>query len=99
MDDKERESTLEVFRKYTLITHLRNHPAALPPMFIAQAGLDDPLINASIDQFIIEASIKDMNADFVSHPAGQHAFDILDDETSRTIIQKTLRFMQGHLRN
>jgi dipeptidyl aminopeptidase/acylaminoacyl peptidase len=100
MDDKERESTQEVFRKFSLLAYLRDQPAALPPMFIAQAGLDDPSTNASINRFVTEAAFKDVKVDFVRHPAGRHAFDILnDDETTRTILQQTLRFMQDHLRS
>jgi acetyl esterase/lipase len=100
MANKERERTLDIFIKFSLLAHLKNHPDVLPPMFIAQAGLDDPFVNASIDHFIAEAANNDIKVDFVHHPAGQHAFDVLDDdEISRKIIQQTLRFIQEHLRS
>ena len=36
--------------------------------------------------------------EFINHPDGQHAFDIFDDdERSRSIVRRTLAFLQEHL--
>jgi acetyl esterase/lipase len=74
------------------------HAEELAPMFVAKAGLDHPLLNASIDQFIKEASAKNATLEYWTHPGGRHAFDVLDDVArSREIIQRTLEFLKTHL--
>jgi acetyl esterase/lipase len=96
--DEERATTIEYFRKFSLLYHLLDHPAAIPPLFIAQAGLDDPQANQTIDRFVAEASTRCVTVEVARHPSGHHAFDILDDdETSREIIRQTLQFIQAHL--
>ena len=93
-------TTIQLFKKFSLIKPLLDHPSTLPPMFIAQAGLDDPQANSSIDRFVAEASASGAKVEFVRHPTGHHGFDVLDDdETSRMVIKQTLRFMQVHLHN
>ncbi len=69
------------------------------PLLIVRAGQDQtPDLNESIDQFLIEARRLKVPIDFVEYEDGPHAFDILvDTETSRSIIQKTISFMQSHL--
>lgn len=74
------------------------HAEGLAPMFIAKAGLDHPVLNASIDQFVKEASEKNAVLEYMTHPGGRHAFDVLDDVArSREIIQRTLEFLQNYL--
>jgi acetyl esterase/lipase len=68
------------------------------PIFIARAGLDQPMINATIDQFVQEALGGNATLDLMNHPAGRHGFDILDDDDrSREIIAHAVAFAQAHL--
>ena len=70
----------------------------VPPMFIASAGEDLPLINDSIDAFVERARELGTSIQFTTHPKGVHAFDILnDDDTSRAIIRQSLEFIAAHL--
>jgi DNA-binding transcriptional MerR regulator len=69
------------------------------PMFVARAGLDQPLINQSIDTFVQEALAGNAPLELINHPAGRHGFDILDDdERSREIIARAVAFAQVHVR-
>jgi acetyl esterase/lipase len=69
------------------------------PIFLARAGLDQPLINETIDQFVQEALAGNATLDLMNHPAGRHGFDILDDdERSREIIARAVAFAQTHVR-
>lgn len=69
------------------------------PMFVARAGLDQPMINRSIDTFVQEALAGNAPLDLMNHPAGRHGFDILDDdERSREIIARAVAFAQVHVR-
>jgi len=77
---------------------LRSKGAGLP-IFIARAGLDQPLINETIDRFVQEALAGNAMLDCMNHPAGRHGFDILDDdERSREIIARAVAFAQVHVR-
>lgn len=70
----------------------------IPPLFIAQAGLDDPAIISSIERFYAAAISFGAKVTLVHHPIGHHAFDILDDnEISKSIIAQTLSFMRKNL--
>jgi dienelactone hydrolase len=65
---------------------------------ITRAGLDSPELNATIDSFIKEASAKNVTLDFMTHPGGHHAFDVLDDVArSREIMKRTLEFLKTSL--
>jgi acetyl esterase/lipase len=78
--------------------HVREQGAGLP-MFIARAGLDQPMINRGIDTFVHEALAGNAPLDLMNHPAGRHGFDILDDdERSREIIAHAIAFAQVHVR-
>jgi acetyl esterase/lipase len=91
------ELTEDEVQEFSATTYLQ-HAAGLAPMLIAKAGIDYPALNASIDHFIKEASAKNVALDYMTHPGGQHAFDILDDVArSREIIQRTLEFMKTYL--
>jgi dienelactone hydrolase len=69
------------------------------PIFIARAGLDQPMINDTIDRFVQEALIGGATLDLMNHPAGRHGFDILDDDDrSREIIARAVAFAQTHVR-
>jgi acetyl esterase/lipase len=78
--------------------HVRNKVSGLP-IFIARAGLDQPLINQAIDSFVQEALAGNSQLDVMNHPTGRHGFDILDDnDRSREIIARAVAFVQVHVR-
>lgn len=92
------ELTADEVREFSATTYLEEHAERLAPMLVARAGLDHPALNASIDHFIREASVKNVALDFMTHPGGQHAFDVLDDVArSREIIQRTVEFLKTYL--
>jgi acetyl esterase/lipase len=98
MPGKEREKIIDIFRQFSLLYHLANMSKIIPPMFVAQAGLDAPSTNETINRFVEQARQKGVKVAFCQHPEGQHGFDVLnDDEKSRTIITQTLTFIQNHL--
>jgi len=89
--------TEDEVQEFSATTYLE-YAEGLAPMLIAKAGIDYPALNASIDHFIKEASAKNVALDYMIHPGGQHAFDILDDVArSREIIKRTLEFMKTYL--
>ena len=68
------------------------------PRLLARAGLDHPLLNAYIERLLRGAIAKNVSIDFMNHPTGHHAFDILDDNArSREIIRATVEFLKTHL--
>lgn len=78
--------------------NVRSEVANLP-IFLARAGLDQPLINQAIDAFVQEALAGNALLEVMNHPAGRHGFDILDDnERSREIIARAVAFAQAHVR-
>ncbi len=67
------------------------------PMFVAKAGLDHPRLNERLDLLASRAAALNAPFELVVHPAGQHGFDVLDDdETSREIIARTLKFIKAN---
>ena len=68
------------------------------PIFIARAGLDQPMINRTIDLFVEEALAGNAQLDLMNHPSGRHGFDILDDDRSREIIARAVACAQVHVR-
>jgi dienelactone hydrolase len=84
--------------EYSPITHLERRRGAIPPLFIAKAGLDRPGINDSIDGFVARAAELGSPVRLETHRTGRHAFDVLDeDDRSREIIEASVRFMRAHL--
>ena len=77
---------------------VRSKGAGLP-IFIARAGLDQRMINETIDSFVQEALAGNAMLEVMNHPAGRHGFDVLDDdERSREIIARAVAFAQAHVR-
>jgi acetyl esterase/lipase len=69
-----------------------------PPLLVARGGRDSPFINSTLDFFIQRALAANAPLDLLNHPAGQHGFDILDDDArSREIIARTIGFLQACL--
>jgi dienelactone hydrolase len=87
----------EVLAEFSPLHHLRaGHE--LPPLLVARAGGDQPVLNASIDAFVAEALSRNLELDLLNHPAGPHAFDVRDrSPRSRAVIAATLRFLRTHL--
>ena len=89
--------TDETLREYSVIHHLRQRDKGVPPVLIARAGLDDANLNLGIDRFVQLALSKNLTIDLVNHAAGQHGFDVEDDnERSREIIRRTIEFIKAH---
>jgi acetyl esterase/lipase len=90
--------TEDEVREFSAPTYLEESAEKLTPMLITRAGLDSPELNATIDSFLKEASAKNVTLDFMTHPGGHHAFDVLDDVArSREIMKRTLEFMKSYL--
>lgn len=69
------------------------------PLFVARAGQDEfPHLNEAMDRFLTGALARNLPITFTNHPAGPHAFDVVQDsEVSRVIIRQILGFMRFHL--
>ena len=88
----------ETRKEFSPLFHLTKNALKIPPVFIARAGLDNPWLNATVDRFIKEAIARNAALELVTHPGGQHGFDIMDDDArSRAIIQRTLLFLKTYL--
>ena len=83
----------------TLYAFLGMQPSTIP-MFVARAGQDAvPGLNTAMDQFIAASLAANAPVTVVNHPAGEHGFDMMnDDDRSREIIRGLLAFFQTHLR-
>jgi hypothetical protein len=85
-------------KEISLLNLVKKNAALIPPIFIARAGLDNKLINESIDRFILEALQNNLTVDLFNHATGQHAFDLFNDnDRTREIIHKSLDFLKTHL--
>jgi acetyl esterase/lipase len=70
----------------------------VPPMFIGRAGLDNPGVNGTIDQFAGLALKKNLQLTVANHARGHHGFDARDDDArSREIIRQAFDFLNTHL--
>jgi dienelactone hydrolase len=88
----------EVSREFSPTHHLKNSTLNPPPMLVVKAGLDKAIFNDSIDEFIHAGLSRNLTLDVMTHPAGHHAFDVMDDnERSRVIIQRTVDFFKLNL--
>jgi acetyl esterase/lipase len=69
------------------------------PLFLARAGRDEnPGLNDTLDRFVFDALSRNRPVAVTNHPAGPHAFDLLDDsDTTRRVIGKTLAFLGENL--
>jgi acetyl esterase/lipase len=69
-----------------------------PPILVARGGRDSAFINGTIDLFVQRALAANVPLDVMNHPAGQHGFDVMDeDDRSREIIARTITFLKTHL--
>lgn len=83
--------------KFALATYLDK--PSFPPLFVARAGRDAiPTLNERLDAFVARAIAANAPITVVNHPAGEHGFDVAnDDERSREIIRAALEFLKAHL--
>jgi acetyl esterase/lipase len=89
----------EKVEEYSALAHLRRRKAAVPPLLVTKAGRERfPGINESIDRFVETAEAVGADVELLLHPTGQHGFDVRDpDETSRSIIERTVAFLRRQL--
>jgi acetyl esterase/lipase len=88
----------EVLRRYSPLHQLRESTARLPPMLIVRADQDWEPLNTTIDAFVAVAASRHVTIDFLTHPDGSHAFDVLNDvPRSKEIIESTLQFIKRNL--
>jgi len=90
--------TYEELKEFSPISYLNKDKNEIPPLFIARAGLDHPIINESIDKFIYELLKLNIDFNLFNHSEGQHCFD-LENDNKRTceIIKQTIEFLKEHL--
>ena len=87
-----------MMQEFSPVHYLREISEGIAPLFVVKSGIDQPALNESIDEFVQEASTRNIPITFMNHPAGLHGFDILnDDARSREIIRMTVEFVKGHL--
>lgn len=85
------------FEEFSALAQIRKHAPKIPPLLLAKAGRDAPGLNYLIEEFRKEADRLKLPIEYLEHPSGPHAFDILDDsDVSRAIIRKTIEFIQRH---
>lgn len=84
----------ESLDSFSPLHNLSTSKNKLPPMFVARAGLDTEL-NGGVDRFVQAALTKNATIDMSNHPAGQHGFDVLDNnDRTREIIKRTFEFLK-----
>lgn len=89
----------EVIEKYSPINLIMKNADKIPPLFLARAGLDRPVLKKSIEMFIEKGFEYNLAMDIYNHPTGVHGFDLFtDNERTHEIIKKTLEFLKYHLR-
>jgi acetyl esterase/lipase len=87
-----------VLEEFSPICHLPRDGRSVPPMLVVRAGRDRPVFNDAIDRFVAEAVQRGATVDFLTHPEGQHGFDVLDaDDRSHDIVGRTLTLMRSYL--
>jgi acetyl esterase/lipase len=98
LTETQRETIIHTLKSFSVINLLMGKSQAIPPMLIVKAGLDDPRINDSIDEFMSKAQTQGVAVELEDHPEGHHGFDSVDEqEKSREIIKATLDFLKKHL--
>ncbi|MCT4566575.1 MAG: prolyl oligopeptidase family serine peptidase [Maledivibacter sp.] len=91
--------TIEQLKEFSPVNYLKEIKNEIPPLFIARAGLDHPVINKSIDNFIRELLNKNIDFNLYNHSKGEHGFDLMNDNVrTYEIIRRTIEFLKEHLR-
>jgi acetyl esterase/lipase len=87
----------EALQEFSALHHLRSG-RDLPPLLLARAGRDDPLLNQSIDAFVSTALERNLEVDVLNHPTGEHGFDVENDcRRTRDVIEAVINFYRAHL--
>lgn len=87
-----------MMQEFSPVHYLREVPEGIAPLFVVKSGIDQPALNESIDEFVREASARNIPITFMNHPTGLHGFDIYnDDARTHEIIRMTLEFVKEHL--
>jgi dienelactone hydrolase len=64
------------------------------PVLYVRAGLDRPPVNRGIGELAARAITQNAPITLLNHPAGHHAFELVDDDDgTREIINRTLEFV------
>jgi acetyl esterase/lipase len=86
-------------KQYSAAYSAEARTKALPPIWIARAGLDRASLNEGIDRLMQVLVKKNARFDFVNYPDGQHGFDAFDDkERSREVIRAAFQFILANTR-
>ncbi|MCW6060194.1 dienelactone hydrolase family protein [Clostridium sporogenes] len=86
-------------KRYSPINLIDENASRIPPLFIARAGLDNQIINESIDEFITKGLKNNLTIDIFNHSTGGHAFDLFNDnDRTHEIIAESLEFLRKHLK-
>ena len=88
----------DVLARFSPVVAIGETSGKVPPLFIGRAGLDNPVLNVGIDEFVGLALKKNIRLTVRNHPQGYHGFDVRnDDATSRDIIREAFAFLKAHL--
>jgi acetyl esterase/lipase len=88
----------ETLYDFSPVFALTESKGKIPPIFIGRAGLDNAVLNSTIDAFVAAALKNNLTIDVSNHAAGHHAFDIREDDArSREIIRHAMAFIQAHI--
>lgn len=80
------------------LRHLKSSARPVPPTFIARAGQDSPVINASVEAFVVAGLAKNITLELFTLPEGQHGFDLMnDDARTREALARTIEFLKARL--
>ena len=64
------------------------------PVLLVRAGLDRPLVNASIDTVVMRALAQNAPVTVINHAGGHHGFETTDDDVvTRELIDQTVDFV------
>lgn len=96
-NEADREMLLKRYSPVQALESLVASGGKSPPVFIARAGKDVPLINNGIDRFTSAALRLNVPITVVNYADGDHGFDGFNDTTqSRAIIKAALQWVHDH---
>lgn len=89
---------LDWMNGYAPVDYLTFENYDIPSFFVARAGLDDPTLNGTIDEFIAKALEMNIDINVANHPSGLHGFDVFNDnQRSKEILEDTISFIKRNL--
>jgi hypothetical protein len=73
-------------------------PAGVPMLFLRAGREQFPGLNDALERVVARAIARNLPVTFVNHATGAHGFDLDEDnELSREMVRRVLRFLQWHL--